>query len=65
MFELYLLAKNWKSAQFPTDNIKLNSPVLDGKTVKDLLQDSNSDSEKILFAGNRLMHQSIGETDLI
>lgn len=55
MFELYLLAKNWKSAQFPTDNIKLNSPVLDGKTVKDLLQDSNSDSEKILFAGNRLM----------
>ena len=65
MFELYILAKNWKGAQFPTDNIKLNSPVLDGKTIKDLLQDSNSDSEKILFAGNRLMHQSIGETDLI
>ena len=65
MFELYILAKNWKGAQFPTDNIKLNSPVLDGKTIKDLLQDSDTDSEKILFAGNRLMHQSIGEIDLI
>ncbi|MHA3112915.1 hypothetical protein [Acinetobacter sp. ANC 4193] len=65
IFELYLLAKNWKNAQLPSNPSQLNNPVLAGKSVKDMLQEVKLDSEKILFAGNRLAHQSIGEMDLI
>lgn len=65
IFELYLLAKNWKNAQLPLNLSQLNSPILAGNSIKDMLQEVELDSEKILFAGNRLAHQSIGEVDLI
>lgn len=64
IFDLYLLAKNWKDSGFTTDSFELESPVISGKSVKDLLKESKLDSEKILFAGNRLSHKNLNETEL-
>ena len=59
-----MLAKNWKDAGFTTNSVELDTPVIDGMSIKDLLTESNLDSEKILFAGNRLSHRNLNETEL-
>ena len=64
IFDLYLLAKNWKDAGFTTDSFELDSPVIDGQSIKDLLKEDKLDSEKILFAGNRLNHKNLDEIEL-
>lgn len=64
ILELYVLAKNWVDAGFSTDSFDLETPVLSGKSIKDMLREPELNSEKILFAGNRLAHQSLGEIDL-
>lgn len=64
IFELYLLAKNWKDAGFTTDSFELESPIIDGKSIKDLLKEDKIDSEKILFAGNRLNNVKLDEIEL-
>ncbi|MDF2417282.1 hypothetical protein GWP85_07085 [Acinetobacter beijerinckii] len=64
LFELYVLAKNWIDAGFTTDIFDLETPVLAGKSIKDMLNEPKLDSEKILFAGNRLVHQALDEVEL-
>ena len=64
IFDLYLLAKNWIDAGFSTATFDLETPVLASQSIKDMLRESKLDSEKILFAGNRLAHQSLGEVVL-
>lgn len=64
IFDLYMLAKDWKNFGFTTDKFDLESPVIANQSVKDLLNEDKLDSEKILFAGNRLSHKSLGETEL-
>ena len=64
IFDLYLLAKNWLDAGFSTSSFDLNSPVLAGQSVKTMLHEATLDSEKILFAGQRLAHRSLENTDL-
>lgn len=64
IFDLYLLAKNWQNFGFKTDSFELELPILGGKSVKDLLKDGKLDSEKILFAGNRLNHKNLDEIEL-
>ncbi|MCU4336101.1 hypothetical protein [Acinetobacter dispersus] len=64
IFELYLLAKNWKDAGFTTDSFELETPVIDDKSIKDLLKEDKIDSEKILFAGNRLSNINLDEIEL-
>lgn len=65
VFDLYMIAKNWQNSQFPTTSFDLKTPVFLDKSILDMLGESSLDSEKILFAGNRLVHQKIGEDDLI
>lgn len=64
IFDLYLLAKNWMEAGFTTDSFELESPVIDDKSIKDLLKEDKIDSEKILFAGNRLNNTKLDEVEL-
>lgn len=64
IFELYLLAKNWKDANFTTESFELETPVINGKSIKDLLKEDKIDSEKILFAGNRLSNINLDEIEL-
>ncbi|MEO3357218.1 hypothetical protein [Acinetobacter haemolyticus] len=64
IFDLYLLAKNWKEAGFTTDSFELESPIIDDKSIKDLLKEDKIDSEKILFAGNRLNNAKVDEIEL-
>lgn len=64
IFDLYLLAKNWKDSGFTTDAFELSLPVIDGQSIKDLLKEDKLDSEKILFAGNRLNHKNLDEIEL-
>ena len=64
IFELFLLAKNWNQAGFTKKPFDLQLPIVDGLSVKDLLKEAKLDSEKILFAGNRLSHKNLGETEL-
>lgn len=64
IFDLYLLAKNWKDLGFTTDSFELESPVIGGQSIKDLLNEDKLDSEKILFAGNRLNHKNFDEIEL-
>ncbi len=64
IFDLYILAKNWLDADFSTDAFDLEIPVLAGQSIKDMLQAPVLNSERILFAGNRLAHQALGEVGL-
>lgn len=48
----------------PTPLFELDSPVIDGQSIKDLLKEDKLDSEKILFAGNRLNHKNLDEIEL-
>lgn len=65
VFDLYILAKNWQNSQYLANSFDMSTPILLGKSIKEMLSEKNLDSEKILFAGNRLAHQNIGEIDLI
>ena len=64
IFDLYLLAKNWKDAGFTIDSFELQLPVFGDQSIKDLLKEDRLDSEKILFAGNRLNHKNLDEIEL-
>ncbi len=64
IFQLYILAKNWSENRFSSNPSDLNHPVLGGESIKDMLLAEELDSEKILFAGNRVAHKSLGETEL-
>ena len=64
LFDLYVLAKNWMDAGFSKDVFDLEAPVLAGQSIKEMLREPKLDSEKILFAGNRLAHRLLGDVEL-
>ncbi|MDO4230432.1 MAG: hypothetical protein Q4C98_11510 [Capnocytophaga sp.] len=63
IFNLFMLAQNWNKAAFSQNKHELNQPIINGKSVIDLLSEEYLDSEQILFAGSRinLLNASIKE----
>lgn len=55
-FELYVLAQDWKSMDFPSDKISLTRIIFDGKSVANTLSFLNKD--ELLFMGRHLLRQS-------
>ncbi|RIW95948.1 DNA-binding protein, partial [Acinetobacter baumannii] len=64
LFNLYVLAKNWKDNNYSTHKSDLDLPVLNGKSIKSMIAEDSLDVDKILFAGNRLSHNILVEDDL-
>lgn len=54
MYDLLLLAKNWRNAGFSSSREDIHLPVVDGQSVFDLLGAEKLDKELILFAGSRI-----------
>ena len=54
LFELQLLARDWREAGFPNERAPVHEPVLGGRSVFDLLCDKALDSAQVRFAGSRL-----------
>ena len=58
LFTLDVLATDWADAGYTTDRSLLQQPVIDGRSVFELLCDDSIDSELVLFAGSRIaMHR--------
>lgn len=55
LFDLFMIAKAWRQAKLPNDRKVLCRPVLQGKSIIDILKDDVLNHEKILFAGTRLI----------
>ncbi|WP_412758187.1 helix-turn-helix domain-containing protein [Legionella bozemanae] len=55
LFDLLMVAKAWKLNLLPNDSKMLRTPVLNGKSVLDLLKEDELNNEQILFAGSRLV----------
>lgn len=64
LFNLYVLAMNWKDNKYTTHKSDLDLPVLNGQSIKSMIAENNLDMDKILFAGNRLSHNALAEDDL-
>lgn len=62
LFDLDILARDWADAGYPQRQDQLNRPLIDGRTVMDLLADDTIDRELILFAGSRL---AIGDVNAV
>ena len=54
IFDLSIIAQAWKQSGFTNKSELINTPILDGLSVLDLLTDDVLDKELILFAGSRL-----------
>jgi len=54
IFELLVIARDWKSTGLKANKENLRQPVIKNKSVLDLLSEDTLDREKILFAGSRL-----------
>lgn len=54
LFELDVLAEDWLDAGYTQERDQLHKPLIDGKSVMDLLTDERLDRELVLFAGSRL-----------
>jgi hypothetical protein len=54
IFDLFLIAQEWKQSGFSNDAKLLHQPIIDGKSVLDFLTNENLNKELILFAGSRL-----------
>ncbi len=59
IFELSVIAEDWRYNQLPTQSEKLKEKVLGNDSILTLLKSTHLDREKILFAGRRLAHQSL------
>lgn len=64
LFNLYVLAKNWKENNYSTHKSDFDLPILNGKSIKSMIAEDSLDVDKILFAGNRLSHNILVEDDL-
>jgi len=58
-FKLFLLSKDWQDQNFPKDKSSLTKLILDDQSVFSMLQENSLDSQKVLFAGRRLLRQSL------
>jgi len=54
LFDLLITARAWASSGFTSDRDQIHAPVLEHKSVFDLLSQPKIDRERILFAGSRL-----------
>jgi hypothetical protein len=54
IFDLLIIAQAWKQSGFTNKSELINTPILDGLSVLELLTDDVLDKELILFAGSRL-----------
>jgi hypothetical protein len=54
IFNLLITARAWTQAGLTIDQAELEQPVLDNRSVLDLLSQPEIDKERILFAGSRL-----------
>lgn len=59
VFELFMIAEDWNSNNLPTSYELISQPIVDGKSVVNLLQEDSLDKEKIIFAGRSLAHLSL------
>lgn len=58
-FKLFILSKDWRDQNFPNDKDSLTRLVLGEQSVFNMLQEKTLDSQKVLFAGRRLLRQSL------
>jgi hypothetical protein len=65
IFDLLVVANDWLDAGFPTDRKSLNQPIVDGRSVFDLLCDAKLDRSLIQFAGSRLRLSGASATPII
>ncbi len=54
IFELLVIARDWKSSGLIANKDNLRQPVIQNKSVLDLLSQDNLNREQVLFAGSRL-----------
>lgn len=54
IYELFDIAQAWRQSSYPNTAESIHSPVVDGRSVFDLLQEDKLDKERVLFAGTRL-----------
>lgn len=64
VFNLYLLAINWRDAGFNNYPIDLVTSNFNNQSIKDMLFESELDSEKILFTTTRLSSEYIKQNNL-
>lgn len=58
MYELYTVAEVWRTSGFEFKKQEFHTPVIDGKTIIDLLSEDSIDRDLILFAGSRIQLSS-------
>lgn len=54
IYELLLISNSWANSGFSADRDLLYRPVIDGKSVFDLLSEKQLNKELVLFSGSRL-----------
>lgn len=54
IFELVVIAKDWKYSGFPNDKKYMHIPIFEDLSLIDLLSKEELNKEQILFAGSRL-----------
>lgn len=54
IFDLLIVAKAWQQSGFHCSRQQLYQPILDGRSIFDLLNQAEINKEVILFAGSRL-----------
>jgi len=64
LFELQLLARDWREAGFPNERARVHEPILDDRSVFDLLCDKALDPAQVRFAGSRLTLAHMTSTQL-
>ncbi len=64
VFDLLVTARAWLGSGFTTGREQLHEPVLGNQSVFDLLNQSEIDKERILFAGSRLNMLSPAKDEL-
>lgn len=54
LFELQLLARDWREAGFPNGRARVHEPILDDRSVFELLCEEALNPAQVRFAGSRL-----------
>ena len=60
LFHVDLLVGDWVDAGLPQERNELTRPIIDGKSVIDLLCEDRLDRNLVLFAGSRLRLNQLG-----
>jgi DNA-binding transcriptional regulator YiaG len=61
LYELKLLCKDWQHRKLVVNKQQLSEPLVNSKSILELLQSEKLDRDQILFAGSRLGLESIGQ----